>query len=251
MKIAVSSASFSIAIARGTWTQLEWLDACANELEVDGVVFDLRDFPRTDSDYLAQLKKSATDLGLTIAAVASSERLPTPDDLSIAAALGAPIAIGVAPERSDRVDAWAEFVAEAKSCARAAKAAGVVVALANQTGTICEDDASLRRIAYDVDGSWLRYALDVRGSAELAELLPRAVIVRASIGDPTTFATDTDAFASEAIASLARYRGFIVLEGEAEDHASQDYHGAVARFVARRFAYLQRNCETLSRLDRT
>ena len=67
MKIAVSSAAFAAAFTAGTTTQLEWLDACANELEVDGVVFALADFPRTDAEYLAQLKKSATDLGLTVA----------------------------------------------------------------------------------------------------------------------------------------------------------------------------------------
>jgi hypothetical protein len=40
MKIACSSASFAHEIRRGELTLLEWLDIVANELELDGVVFD-------------------------------------------------------------------------------------------------------------------------------------------------------------------------------------------------------------------
>jgi hypothetical protein len=247
MKIAVSSASFSNAIARGAWTQLEWLDACANELEVDGVVLDLRDFPRTDAEYLAQIKKSATDLGVTIAAIATSEALPTPDDFAAAVALGAPLAIGVAPTRSDDPGAWSAFVAEAKACARAAKAANVVVALANTSGTLCADAAGLRQIAYDVDGSWLRYALDPLAAAEpgdLDVLLPKAVIARASIGEPSLFACGNDERAQLLIRSLARFRGFVVLESDAVETNTRDYHAAIARFMHLRATFLS-NTETV------
>ncbi|MBD5634860.1 MAG: hypothetical protein IAI49_10310, partial [Candidatus Eremiobacteraeota bacterium] len=73
MKIACSSASFAQEIRRGDLTQLDWLDLCANELELDGVVFDADHFPRTDADYLAQMKKAAADLGLTVAALAAGD----------------------------------------------------------------------------------------------------------------------------------------------------------------------------------
>src|SRR5579862_7300506 len=69
MKLAVSSTSFADDFAGGALTQLEWLDLCAAELEADGVVFELRHFPRTDAEYVAQLKKMAVDLGLTVAAL--------------------------------------------------------------------------------------------------------------------------------------------------------------------------------------
>ena len=67
MKIACSTASFERALAEKSLTQLEWLDLCANELEVEGVVFDARHFLRTDDEYLAQLKKLCVDVGLTVA----------------------------------------------------------------------------------------------------------------------------------------------------------------------------------------
>jgi len=66
MKVAVTSSSFSAALERGELTHLEWLEACASRLDADGVVLALADFPRTDSEYAAQVKKVATDLGIVL-----------------------------------------------------------------------------------------------------------------------------------------------------------------------------------------
>jgi sugar phosphate isomerase/epimerase len=236
MKIAVSSAAFAAAFSAGSTTQLEWLDACANALEVDGVVFDLADFPRTDGEYLAQLKKSATDLGLTIAAIAS-DAFPDADAFAIAAALGAPIAIARAPIASDDATAWSAFVESAKTCARAAKQAGVVIALANVPGTLCATTSDLKRIAYDVDGSWLRYALDPLAASDgddLTPLLAKAVIATSAIGDVASFATGGDAHAQRLIRDLARFRGFIILHADAHGTNATTYHDAIARFSALR-----------------
>jgi hypothetical protein len=236
MKIAVSSAAFTAAFTAGTTTQLEWLDACANELEVDGAVFDLADFPRTDAEYLAQLKKSATDLGLTIAAVAS-DSLPDADAFSIATALGAPLALARAPIASDDTTAWSGFVESAKACARAAKRAGVVVALANVAGTLCATASDLKRIAYDVDGSWLRYALDPLAASDgddLGALLGKAVIATSAIDELSTFASSDDVRAQRLIRALARFRGFVVLNADAGYANATAYHDAIARFTALR-----------------
>ncbi len=69
MKLACSSTAFDVFLRSGELTQLEWIDLCAYELAVDGVVFDVRHFPRTDTDYLAQVKKMAVDSGLDVAAI--------------------------------------------------------------------------------------------------------------------------------------------------------------------------------------
>ena len=69
MKLACASSSLHRDIERGELTQLEFFDLCARELACDGVVLDVRHFPRTDDDYLAQVKKMAADRGLTIAAL--------------------------------------------------------------------------------------------------------------------------------------------------------------------------------------
>jgi len=55
MRIAVSSSTFRRPLAAGELTQLEWLERCASQLDADGVLADLADFPRTDLEYTAQL----------------------------------------------------------------------------------------------------------------------------------------------------------------------------------------------------
>src|SRR5271165_4352553 len=89
MKLAVSSASFAADLASGALTQLEWLDLCAAELEADGVLFDLRHFPRLDDQYVAQVKKTAVDLGLTVAGLAVAGVEESEGGLALALALGA------------------------------------------------------------------------------------------------------------------------------------------------------------------
>src|SRR5579884_2644633 len=96
MKLASSSTAFDEQLRSDRLTQLEWLDLCAHELAADGVVFDVRHFPRTDTDYLAQLKKMAVDLGLTVAALRHDGFFEGDDAhmaqaVEIALALGAPL----------------------------------------------------------------------------------------------------------------------------------------------------------------
>lgn len=232
MKIATSSASFAALIAQGRLTQLEWLDACASELEVDGVVFDAAQFPRTDDDYLAHLKKLATDLGLTVAGYAS-DALLGPDaarELAVASALGAPLALGKAPARSDDPNAWGAFSEAVKHAAGAAKRANVTLALRAAPGTLCESASDLRRIAKDVDSAWLRFAADTSGG-EAGEtrhvLLAKTVIA--------FHATDE----IERFDHLERFRGFIVLDGAAPIDDRTKYHALVARFVRLRMRRLE------------
>src|SRR5271165_6612106 len=123
MKIACSSASFDDAIAAGKLTQFEWLDVCANELEVDVVVFDAAHFPRWDGEYLAQLRKACVDLGLTIAALAPLD-FPAENAREIldrALTLGAPLLVVRAPAASTDPEAWGRFAGEAKAASKLAK----------------------------------------------------------------------------------------------------------------------------------
>jgi len=241
MKVAVSSASFGSAFSAGTLTQLEWLDLAANELEADGAVFDHRDFPRTDVEYLAQLKKVAADLGLSVAAVAAGpEAFEDDGPLALASALGAPVLVVRAPEATEDPDARVALVVKIKARARDAKRLGVVLALRNVAGTMCSSLDAVRRLAYDVDSSWLRFALDLsqhEGDDDPATLLAQTVIAFAGIGDPSTFAQSGDERAPAIAKALARFRGFVVLEGDAT-YGNAAYHAAIARFTAVRYAAL-------------
>lgn len=242
MKVASSSASFAPAFARAELTQLEWLDLCANELELDGVVFQAAHFPRLDDEYLAQLKKWAVDLGLTVAAVAA-DGLLQPDGarwLEVARALGAPLVVTRGAAASGDASAWGSFTESLSARARHAKHLNVTLALRDAPETLCVDSADLARAAKDVDSAWLRYALDAQGLAgREARALAKAVIVQHTIGDVQRFATEDDVEAPSLMAGLARFRGFVVLDAARLDATPRDaYHRAIDRFTTLRARHL-------------
>jgi sugar phosphate isomerase/epimerase len=244
MKIAVSSASFANAIAGGSLTQLEWLDLCANELEADGVVFETEHFPRVDPDYIAQVKKLAVDLGLSVAAVSAGDFFSGtgPASLELAVALGAPVVAAPALRASDDPAAWGAFAEVARTLAASAKSSNVTIALRPAPGTLCENAADLRRFTKDVDSAWLRFApepatLGAAGDGEA--VLSKAVIAFCPIERLATFAGAGDAEAPAAIRALARFRGFVVLERREVDAPRDAYHRALERFAALRASSLE------------
>lgn len=167
MKLAISSAAFDRRLASGDLTQLEWLESCARSFDVDGVVFDLRHFPRRDRDYLAQLKKMAVDGGLAIAALDADGFFTTADDearasiVTDAATLGAPLVVASLPPPGEIPAAgFNEAVRAGKLAARAAKAANVTLALRNAPGTLGSSALELKRFVKDVDSAWVRFAID-------------------------------------------------------------------------------------------
>jgi hypothetical protein len=167
MKVAISSASFARALAAGDLTQLEWLESCASRLGADGIVFERSHFPRTDRDYLAQLRKVAIDLGLVPVAVADDGLLePAQTDaersagIELAAGIGALFVLTRLPPPGDVPPAaFVAAVGAAKVAARAAKAANITLLVAAVPGTLGGDAVALRHFLKDVDSAWLRYAV--------------------------------------------------------------------------------------------
>lgn len=223
MKIASSSASFDRDLRAGDLTQLEWLDVCVAPLKLDGVVFDARHFPRTDDEYLAQLKKMCVDRGLTVAALASDALFESDEQwFDIAVRLGAPLLIARTPPLSDAASAWNEVAAKAKRAASAAKRANVTIAIRNAPGTFCEDAAGLKRLAKDTDSAWIRYASDparLPPIEPLDTLLPRTVI---ALHDIDTTASGSGALEDAALLSSLRvFRGFLVLDDPVRQGGSE------------------------------
>jgi sugar phosphate isomerase/epimerase len=232
MKLCCSSRSFARSLHSGALTQLEWIDRCA-ELAVDGVEFGAAHFPRTDLDYLAQLKKLCVDRGLTVASLALDLPFGTGDVdaqcadaaawLDRAAALGAPlarIACG-APEGSPGV-AWRELVRGLKTASAAAKDRNVTLALEGVDAMLVATPADARRAMKECDSAWLRLAIRMdRFASEGPEgwrgLAGDAVIL-------TCGGTIAPAAAIDA-ATASGYIGFVSL-----DEAGQgDEAGAVRR----------------------
>src|SRR5579862_8830807 len=138
MKIACSSTAFDRALRSGELTQLEFLDHAAREIRADGVVLDVRHFPRTDDDYLAQIKKMAADTGLTLTALNSddffiADEAAMRDQLHITLAIGAPLLSGrLGQETALTWSAQLEHLGNATSLA---KKTNVTLAVRNAAGT--------------------------------------------------------------------------------------------------------------------
>src|ERR1700733_5613837 len=160
MKLAVASSGFHHSLESGELTQLEFLDLCARDLACDGVVLDVRHFPRSDDDYLAQVKKMATDRGLSIAALAdptffSLTRTAMEDVLDRAVTLGAPLVAGPLSREID--GSWTEQLARLGVATSLAKARNVTLALRNAAATFAASTHDCKRVAKEADSAWLRF----------------------------------------------------------------------------------------------
>lgn len=210
MKQACASSAFDELFRDGALTQIEWIESCAREFEADGVVFDVRHFPRTDSDYLAQVKKMSADVGLSVAALeddaffgGDEERMQ--QSLATALAIGAPLLTG-------RLDAetamtWSAALERLGQATSLAKRANVTLAVRNAPQTFAGTSLDLKRVSKEADSAWLRYGLDLErldAAADPAALLPKTVLVWAGAS-------------SAGARLLSSFRGFVALDVPPEE----------------------------------
>ena len=217
MQLCCSTSSYQRTIAAGGLTQLEWVDRCAH-LPVDGVEFDARFFPRTDDDYLAQLKKLCADRCLTVASATASVSLGGDDVDSVletflpwidrALALGAPLLRFESGLASGSPGiAWREFVRGLKVACAHAKSRNVTLAVqAGASGALVASPGEVRRALKECDSAWLRVSM------RAADLSGAAAAEWNDLLDETVIAT-TETGVAEEIAALGRggYRGFLAL----------------------------------------
>jgi hypothetical protein len=217
MKLACASGSFHRDIVRGDLTQLEFIDLCARELACDGVVLDVRHFPRSDDDYLAQVKKMTTDRGLSLAALADPSffaREPDPmrDVLRQADVLGAPLV--AAPLEREVSLSWSDQLARLGAATSLAKALNVTLAVRNAPETFAAGTHDLKRVAKEADSAWLRFGPEpetLSAGSDASALQPNTVLLWSDLGALRTIAATIAAFAS--------FRGHVALDersGEAD-----------------------------------
>lgn len=209
MKLACSSTAFDERLRSGELTQLEWIDLCAHELAADGIVCDVRHFPRTDTDYLAQVKKMAADLGLTIAAFRhdgffEADEAHAGQAFEMALALGAPLLS--APLPPETAAGWSEILARLSTATGLAKRFNVTLALRNAPHTYAATTHDMKRVSKEADSAWLRYGPDLSAfdaGSEPGSVLGKAVLVWQPLaaGD-----------APESAQMLAGFRGFVALD---------------------------------------
>jgi sugar phosphate isomerase/epimerase len=212
MKLAVASSAFHRRIECGDMTQLEFLDLCARDLACDGVVLDVRHFPRTDDDYLAQVKKMAADRGLTIAALSDSAFFTTNADgmrssLGQAGAVGAPLL--AAPLALQTGSSWSEQLERLGTATSLAKSANVTLAVRNRDGTFAANAYDCKRVSKEADSAWLRFALEPAAfdaGSDPGALAPNTVMLWSDVDEAQTHAMRA------AIDSFSEFRGHLALD---------------------------------------
>jgi hypothetical protein len=164
MRIAVSSSPFRRPLGAGELTQLEWLERCASVLGVDGVLPDLVDFPRTDGEYIAQLRKVAVDLAIVPLGLHAQglfdpqlDQAERERPLAVVAMLGGMILRAPLPPPGEVPPAaFVAAVALAKTASRAAKGINVTLVVPARPGTLAPDTDGIKHLLKDVDSAWLR-----------------------------------------------------------------------------------------------
>lgn len=226
MKLACSSTAFDEQLRGDRLTQLEWLDLCAHELAADGVVFDVRHFPRTDTDYLAQIKKMAADLGLSVAALRhdgffDADEAHMEQGVEMALALGAPLLS--APLPPETAASWSEVQNRLGSATSVAKRLNVTLAVRNSPHTYAASSHDLKRVSKEADSAWLRYGPDfaaLEPGSDAQALLAKTVLVW----------SDASSDAAPTAALLGAYCGFIALDFPAGDANAQTMKNALRRW---------------------
>ena len=218
MKLATSSAAFHLLFADGGATHLEWLEWCAETPDLDGVVFAASDFPRRDSEYLAQVKKIAVDVGLSIVAVDGDALLredvgesEVASALELATALGAPYLLATTGPLGEIPPAtFAATVRAGKHAASLAKRANITLAVRSVPGTVTAGPEALTYYVSHVDSAWLRVAgQPLHDGAIVPGPRSRTVLAFASIDDASDL--------TELAERMRAYRGWLVLEAPGGD----------------------------------
>jgi sugar phosphate isomerase/epimerase len=224
VKLACTSTAFSRAFENGDLTQLEFLDLCARELRTDGVVLDAAHFPRADDDYLAQMKKMATDLGLCVAAIADDgfftfDEATMRRTIEIASATGAPLV--AARLVSETASPWTDTLERIGVATRLAKQANVTLAVRNAPATFAATTHDCKRVAKEADSAWLRFCLEPAAfdtASNPLDLVAKAVLLWADDRlepDPQ---------------SWQAFRGYLALDRPSGDATMEEMKQALLRW---------------------
>jgi sugar phosphate isomerase/epimerase len=231
MKLACSSTAFDEQLRSGRLTQLEWIDLCAHELAVDGVAFDVRHFPRTDTDYLAQVKKMAVDLGLTVAALRhdgffDGDEPHMEQTIEIALALAAPLLS--APLPPETAASWSQVQTRMGTATSIAKRFNVTIAVRNAPHTYAASTHDMKRVSKEADSAWLRYGPDLSAFDAASE--PQDIIGKCVLA---WFDARSDSEIGQAVARMLHgFRGFVVLDDSQGAGTIESMNAAVRAWSA-------------------
>jgi hypothetical protein len=227
VKLACASSALHRVIERGDLTQLEFLDLCAHELACDGVVLDVRHFPRNDFDYLAQLKKLATDRGLCIAALSDggffeAQEAEMRATLACAAALGAPLIAAPLARETER--SWSDQLVGVNAATSLAKTINVTLAVRNSPHTFAATTHDCKRVAKEADSAWLRFGPEPRAfdaASDPTALAANSVLLWSNVGE------ETERSVGDVIRGFSAFRGHLALDEPSGDARASDIQSAM------------------------
>lgn len=214
-------------IERGDLTQLEFIDVCARDFRCDGVALDAEHFPRIDDDYLAQIKKMATDRGLNVAALLDrpffgANEAHMRETLRQAVAVGAPLI--AAPLVQETQTSWSDQLARLGVATSLAKSCNVTLAVRNAPQTFAASTHDCKRVAKEADSAWLRFGPEptiLDAASDPSRLAPNSVLLWSNVGD------ETERSAATILRDFASFCGHIVLDERSGDASVADLRTAV------------------------
>ena len=187
-------------------------------------MLDLRQFPRTDSDYLAQIKKMSADLGLDVAALSDDaffahDAREMEATLRIAGAIGAPLLAGrLALETAV---AWSRQLAHINDATGLAKAANITLAVRNAPQTFAATSHDCKRVSKEADSAWLRFGVEpgaFDGASDVAAIAEKAVLLWREVDEEPTFA------------GWEHFRGYVALDAHAGTASLDEMQSAMRRW---------------------
>jgi hypothetical protein len=190
-------------------------------------VLDVGHFPRSDDDYLAQLKKMATDRGLCVAALSDALFFGATEDrmretLRKAVVLGAPIV--ASPLARETEMTWSDQLARLGVAVSLAKGCNVTLAVRNAAYTFAATTHDCKRVAKEGDSAWLRFGPEPRAfdaASEPPALAANSVLLWSNVGD------ETERSIGDVIRGFGSFRGPLVLDEPSGDAAAHDLVSAM------------------------
>ena len=253
MRLACICGSFNRSFDSGAINQIRFLQHCATALRVQGVELQDIHFPETRLPYLRQVRRTAADLGLAIAAVGvhndfgradptfrQSEAVKVKQWIEVAQELGVPLVRVFAgyPE-GGRQERWPAMIATLQEVAACACRAGVRLGLENHNhGAFTPTAAEFLRVLREVDSPDLVPLIDTGnytdGWPSLEATLPTVAHLHAKFWEVNADGSDARVDYGRIVPLLraAGYHGWVTLEYEAEEPE--------ATGIPRALAYLRR-----------
>ncbi len=182
MKLGCSSLSYAKKIESCELDLFTWMGTCARDLRCDGIEIADIHIQSVDEDYIRQVRRSAVDLQLSIASLATVSDFGTDNRndlekqvegieqaLQIAFALGAPMLriLAGAPDGEHEIQ-WRALVHAMQVLAVLAEREAVVIAIENSDtdGGFLSTAADVDRLMNEVNSDWLRFTLNTNGFSD-------------------------------------------------------------------------------------